>query len=201
MATATIRPNGTVGLSDWTPVNSPTAHGAVDDDPDTPDDLDFVGPPLTSSAVDYLVSLDLEATPTDFAAANTGINQILVRHRYSVAGYVNDTLSIYLQMFDSSSVAICDEVIFNAGLNEATATSNRTITLNAHGLANNNKTMWDGAYLRYRAQRVTSMGADSISVQLTAVEVNLLNYRSSSPWPHRPTIRRPQGAKINANWY
>ena len=59
------------------------------------------------------------------------------------------------------------------GTNQATTTDTIALTLNATGLANDNKTMWDDIRLRFDDNRTVTAADDLAILTVYAVELNV----------------------------
>lgn len=139
----------------------------VDDDPDSPDEADYVWSDGTSA-----ISWPLSATPSDFTEADT----IKVRIRYQISGLTDDRCLFRVRLTHAThgDVTAATTIKDITGpTNQTTTTDEITLTLNATGLANNNKTMWDDIRLRLDDNRTVTSTDDLGVLTVYAVECNV----------------------------
>lgn len=67
MTTTTLRPNADGTPDQWTATPGPDAFSAIDDDPDTPDDADFIEEAVTGE----ITQVALTDSPADYGSSNT----------------------------------------------------------------------------------------------------------------------------------
>lgn len=114
---------------------------SVDDDPDSPNDTDWVNNTVDAASVFF----HLTDMPADFVSANAA--EIVVRYRGQ--NWSTGTLYLYAQLFESNeSSSLSDEELV-ATVSSAGSFAN-TSAISFSGLSAGDKNTWDTARLRLR---------------------------------------------------
>jgi hypothetical protein len=172
----TLTPNGTVSSGVWTPSSGLIAnsHLLVDDSPHSPDDSDYVQASIAGTGTPMV--WDMTATGASFTSASA----IYASVRWSTSGFVDDTIRFRVHLLHPTHGAVTDSSSLVSTLRAASAANEGPITktiplvLNATGLANNNKTMWDDVQMRVEIDQVVVGGADGGTSRIYSVELRVI---------------------------
>ena len=118
------------------------------------------------------VFLGMQDMPADFGEV-TAV-QIRFRYRMDPTTYVNDTVSLTFQVFQSDESTTLTNSVNSGSLTATTLTNVGYLTL-ASPQNPTNKTLWDGMRLRIVNNYANNMGGDTSFVRLDALEI-LITY-------------------------
>jgi hypothetical protein len=160
---STLRPNGDGTQTNITFSTGTTANTLIDDDPDTPTTSDYIQQTRNTSGDDtsFILVSDM---PSDFASMTT----VDVKADVSNSSGGNDTVTLKAQIFQSDeTTALTNELTLST---DTDASGLKSGTFSLQG--NNDKTVWDGARIKFTWTYGRSAGADTNFVRLTATELN-----------------------------
>lgn len=161
----TVSPNvdGTLGAFTQTGCTGATFYDCINDDPDSPNESDYVeGPAVT----DGNMFLQLGDMPADFVAAAA----VTINARTQKITEADDNIDLYYRVMQSDETT---------NLTNETPTSRQTTAWGTHvkGVAitgTNTKAIFDGARLRIRQDHLTTGAIDvTTRARIAAVEVQI----------------------------
>lgn len=175
MATAVLRPTADFTASNgWTHQlgSSNPLWSRVDDDPDTPDDSDYMQGAAGANTGE--VQLTLGPIPSDIGT----VTAVVIRSRIRRSAAGDDTCSLFLSIKDGSN----SSTIWNSTFRNATSIT--SFTTADHGTGSSagaqDQARWNNAKLAVEATHTASMGNDGTRMNLSAVEVTI-TYTPSAP--------------------
>lgn len=170
----TLSPTANVTTAGWTNVSGSTYWDSVDDDPDNPNDTDYIDGPAASNT-NNVVTFDLTDMPSDFVA----MQNLELRVRASTNGCVDDTETMDYEVIDGSNANLTPYWQTRAVPSSYTMfQTSYSTNLNANS---NTKAKWDGARARLTTHW-TSVGAGSdagCKVRISAMEMRATYYSSA----------------------
>jgi hypothetical protein len=171
-----LRPNGAaINGTGWV-ASSGTMNNSwqlVNDDPYAPDDSGFVRRVTVSGTPSAAVAWLLTDTPAEFVSASEAAGDIKVRIRYSISGRIDDTTNFRCRLTTSGNVDTTNIASIKLNQNQEITSQDVTVTLNATGLANNDKAGWDAMRVRVDDTR-TFVGSEDPDCTITIYAVDVL---------------------------
>lgn len=172
--TAILSPNGNVTTTGWTNTGGSTFWDSVKEDPDNPNDTDYIlGPNATNT--NNAITFDLSDTPADFVAAK----RVEIRARYGKTVSSDDSELLNYEVLDSSNASF---VTITDAYYASTSLLTNGYVQYISGRTKNNKTTWDGARLKVSSTWTSNGTADATAKgKLNAIEVKLVYYAAPVP--------------------
>jgi hypothetical protein len=159
----TIRPNGDGTQTGITFSTGTVASVLIDDDPDTPTTSDYTQQTRNSNGDDTSY-ITIDNMPSDFSTMTT----LDIKADVSNSSGGNDIVTLKVQIFESEGgAALTDQLTLST---DTDASGFKTGTFALQG--NNNKTVWDGAFMLFTWTYARSGPSDVNFVRLTATELN-----------------------------
>src|SRR3990172_8796027 len=188
-----LRPDGNGTYTGWTSTTcngtgESAVWGCINEDPDSPDDTDYISGPNVSDSTMFVTLSNL---PSD-ALTVTSLD-IKARHRKIMSG--NDAITMGYQIYTGGeSTALTAESTTAVTTTWATATYSSVSITGTNTIAN-----WNAAYLRISQDWAKASGTDaSCYGQVSAVEVNV-TYTALTMTQRGFILENDDGATVNAN--